>query len=134
MWSSNNPISKRNQTREIFEEIQRERFPELIRLGLTGLTRQGWIALTGVRRQARDGVAGAGLAGPRLGRTRWEPLGCAGPHTREAREGQAGPAVRLRAKAIFMVKPFSIFKTIFQFANCFEFNSNLNFEPFLFAH
>jgi hypothetical protein len=46
MWSSNNPISKRNQTREIFEEIQRERFPELIRLGLTGLTRQGWIALT----------------------------------------------------------------------------------------
>jgi hypothetical protein len=29
------------------------------------------------------------------------------------------------------VKTFSIFQTIFQFANCFEFKSNLNFERFL---
>jgi hypothetical protein len=29
------------------------------------------------------------------------------------------------------VKTFSIFQTIFQFANYFEFNSNLNFERFL---
>jgi hypothetical protein len=34
----------------------------------------------------------------------------------------------------FRVKTFSIFQTIFQFTNYFEFNSNLNFERFLLAN
>jgi hypothetical protein len=52
-------------------------------------------------------------------------MGCA--HGREiepvwARAGSFGPWPYSRAKT------FSIFQTIFQFANYFEFNSNLNFE------
>jgi hypothetical protein len=50
------------------------------------LTQRGWIALTLVRSRVGDRVAGTGLAGP---------------HVMEAREDQAGPAVRFRSKAIF---------------------------------
>jgi hypothetical protein len=41
--------------------------------------------------------------------------------------------VAFRPKGIFRVKTFSIFQINFQFANYFEFNSNLNFERFLLA-
>jgi hypothetical protein len=36
-------------------------------------------------------------------------------------------------RPLFRVKTFSIFQTIFEFPNYFDFNSNLNFERFLLA-
>jgi hypothetical protein len=62
----------------------------------------------------------------------WAPLGrpVARWATRERSKGRLGWAGGevLTQGHFFMVKPFSIFQTILQFANYFEFSSILNFE------
>jgi hypothetical protein len=44
--------------------------------------------------------------------------------------GRAGENKKIWPKAIFRVKTFSIFQTIFQFSNNFEFKSSLKFDDF----
>jgi hypothetical protein len=75
-----------------------------------------------------------GSAGPTGGlpsHAWWKLLGRYTGHVqgRETKLGWADGDV-LTQGHFFKVKPFSIFHTISQFANYFEFNSNLNFERF----
>jgi hypothetical protein len=54
-------------------------------------------------------------------------------HVGEGKEARLGLQGSFVPSPFFRVKNFSIFQTIFQFANYFDFNSNLNFQRFLLA-
>jgi hypothetical protein len=79
-------------------------------------------------------LGSAGPIGGLPGHAQWKLLGryMLRAQGREMNPGWACGEVSAQCH-LFRVKPFSILHTIFQFANYFEFKSNLNFERFLLS-